>query len=242
MITKTFYLPPIQIEERVRFKKRYFVVRDDVLVGGTKTRFFRHIVTQSPKHEFVYASPAFGYAQIALADVCARLGRQAVIFTAARANPHECTLKAKALGARIEWIAPGYLTVVQARAREYVDENFNRATLIPFGGKSSYAQDLFAEEISALKLPVPEVWVAVGSGVLLRTLQAALPKSDFVGVSVGKETFDVGAARMYRAPEKFERPAFIPPPFPSCVNYVAKVWRFFKNEFVEDALFWNVAA
>lgn len=49
------------------------VVRDDLLPGGTKTRAIAALMHQAEGGaEFVYASPAQGYAQLTLAH-CARL-------------------------------------------------------------------------------------------------------------------------------------------------------------------------
>src|SRR5258708_2122848 len=81
--------------------------------------------------EVVYASPAEGGAQTALATVARRLGKRATIFVARRAEPHPRTVEAAKLGAQIISVAPGYLSVVQARAREYCDRT--GARLMPFG-------------------------------------------------------------------------------------------------------------
>ena len=60
------------------------VVRDDFLEGGTKMRFILPYLQKRNEKEFVYASPAFGYAQVALSACCKLLGKKAVIFTAKR--------------------------------------------------------------------------------------------------------------------------------------------------------------
>src|SRR3954470_18758195 len=94
------------------------VVRDDLFPGGTKARFIPHLFTDCD--EVVYASPAEGGAQTALAQVAHDLGKKATIFVAKRATPHPRALMAKALGAKVMQVTPGYLNVVQARATEYV--------------------------------------------------------------------------------------------------------------------------
>ena len=80
--------------------------------------------------EVVYASPAEGGAQTALATVASQLGKRATIFVAQRAQLHPRTLMAKRLGAQIVPVSPGYLNVVQARAREYCHQT--GARLAPF--------------------------------------------------------------------------------------------------------------
>ena len=105
------------------------VVRDDLYEGGTKARFIPLLFNGDS--EVVYASPAEGGAQTALATVAAQLGKRATIFVAKREQPHPRTLMAKRLGAKIEPVSPGYLNVVQARAREYSHQT--GALLAPFG-------------------------------------------------------------------------------------------------------------
>ena len=93
------------------------VVRDDLFEGGTKARFIPLLFFGTD--EVVYASPAEGGAQTALATVASQLSKRATIFVAKRARPHPRTLMAKRLGAQIVPVSPGYLNVVQARAIKY---------------------------------------------------------------------------------------------------------------------------
>ena len=72
--------------------------------------------TVRERYEVVYASPAEGGAQTALATVASQLGKRATIFVAKRKQPHPRTLMATRLGAQIMQVSPGYLNVVQARA------------------------------------------------------------------------------------------------------------------------------
>jgi hypothetical protein len=96
------------------------VVRDDLFPGGTKARFIGRVFDRAA--EAVYASPPEGGAQTALATVARALGKRATIFVASRAKPHARTLEAARLGTKIVPVAPGYLTVVQARAKAYCRE------------------------------------------------------------------------------------------------------------------------
>lgn len=62
------------------------VVRDDLFEGGTKARFLP--VLFEGVDEVVYASPAEGGAQFAIATIAKSLGKKATIFVAKRAQPH----------------------------------------------------------------------------------------------------------------------------------------------------------
>lgn len=228
----TAFLPPL-IENYGHVR----VVRDDIIPGGAKRRVIDQILVGAD--EFVYASPAYGYAQVALANACYDLGKRAVIFTAERKVLHPRTLEARAAGARIRLVPYGYLSNVQSKARAYAAEN--RAALLPFGFDTPEFRDAFTHAVLTMNLPQPsEVWTAAGSGTLTRALQAVWPNVPFNAVQVGSVP-NVGKARLYVAPEVFERPAKHLPPFPSTDNYDAKAWQFIYRHAAPGALFWNVA-
>jgi hypothetical protein len=227
-------LPPPPIENH----NGILVVRDDLVLGGTKRRILPHLLRGN--NEFVYASPAYGYAQIALAYACREIGAIATIFTARRNVLHPRTQEAARAGATIVLVPTGYLSNVQAKAREYC-HNFG-ATLLPFGLDCPAMVESIANMASYLPICPAEVWTVAGSGTLTRGLQAAWPQATFFAVQVGR-TPNAGKARVFIAPEKFEEDAKgTRPPFPSCSNYDAKAWRFILEYASKGALFWNVAA
>ena len=155
---------------------------------------------------------------------------------------HARTRQAQLLGAHIHQVPHGYLSVVQARVRDYCVEN--DCLCIPFGGNFPAAVELIALAASRIRSRPKEVWCVAASGTLSRGLQLAWPNAQHCVVKVGAERDIHGAAkkvREYRAPEKFEQDAEISPPFASCSNYDAKVWRFFKQHASPGALYWNVA-
>lgn len=228
----THSLPAPVLEEHCGI----LVVRDDLIPGGTKQRVLPQILP--PGNEYVYASPACGYAQVALAYTCERLGKRATIFTAARKIPHARTLEAAAAGAVVVPVKCGYLSVVQAAARRYCQET--GAILMPFGFDSIAFLDALAGVARGLPIRPQEVWTVAGSGTLSRALQLAWPTARVYAVQVGKVP-DVGRAELYVAPEKFEQGAKVMPPFPSCANYDAKAWAFIQKWASPGSLFWNVA-
>jgi hypothetical protein len=216
------------------------VVRDDLLPGGTKMRAILPLIERTPAGEFVYPSPAYGYAQVALAH-CARMtGRAATVFTAKRATPHPLTRAAHDAGAKVVMVPYGYLSNVRAKARAYAEKT--GAALVPFGVEDEAAKEAIAAAASGLGLRPREVWTVAGSGVLSRALQRAWPDAEFHAVVIGKEGSDIGRARRWRSPYRFEqacKPAERPP-FPSSPWYDAKAWRFIARHAGPGALFWNV--
>jgi hypothetical protein len=219
---------------------RYWVVRDDLLPGGTKVRAVLPLMAASPVAEFIYAGPAQGYAQLALALCARRLGRRAAVFTAARRELHPVTLAAQAAGARIVQVQYGRLSVVRARALAYAQQT--GAELLPFGLDVTQCLQSIAAAARTLPVSPVEVWTVAGSGVLTRALQLVWPQARFNAVLVGRQGCDTGNARrgVYDAP--FDTPARISPPFPSVPTYDAKGWEVMEQERApEGALFWNVA-
>lgn len=225
-------LPP-QLEEH----EGIVVVRDDLVPGGSKRRVIDQLLVDAG--EFVYASPAYGYAQVALAHAARDLGVRATVFTAKRKQLHARTHEAARAGARVVQVPTGYMSNVRAKAKAYCD--IVGAQLLPFGLDAPEFLQGFAEVARQLPVKPAEVWTVAGSGTLSRALQLAWPKAEVHAVRVGAVP-NVGRARLHVAPERFEQDARLPPPFPSCSNYDAKAWRFIKAEARPGALFWNVAA
>jgi len=215
------------------------VVRDDLLRGGTKMRAIMPLIDSSDAQEFVYASPAQGYAQVALALCAMAAGRRATVFTAKRSTPHPLTLAAKAAGAKVVMVPHGYLNVVKARARDYAAKV--GAYLIPFGVEDPRSIESIAAAARSLQVAPSEVWSVTGSGVLTRSLQRAWPQANFVAVIVGKKDSDTGRARQIIYPAPFESDAKGEAPFPSARNYDAKGWEVFERQAPKGALFWNVS-
>jgi hypothetical protein len=219
-----------------------FVVRDDLLIGGTKRCYADDLIRGH--REVVYASPAYGGAQIAIACSAAELGSFATIFVAKRKKLHARTCEAFKAGAKIVQVPHGYLKNVQSKARSYC--NATGAFLLPFGLEVAEAFEAIAKRarmVVKITGQLDEVWSAAGSGVLTRGLQQGIDARRFFAVQVGRELRpdNVGRAKVLIYGSKFEDDAKRKPPFPSCSNYDAKAWDLFERHGQGRRLFWNVA-
>ena len=212
------------------------VVRDDLTPGGTKERALMRWLPTMAGETFVYASSSQGYAQLALARACRAIGKKAVVFVAAREIPSVVTAEAERCGAEIHAERPGYLSVVQARAKRYADDH--GAVLLPFGLDCAGFIDALSEVVRETCPPPAECWSVAGSGTLQRAMQKAWPTTEFHAVQVGSDA-DVGVAEKIVSPLRYEQDATDLPPYPSVSNYDAKVWQYAKNR--PGALIWNVA-
>lgn len=217
------------------------VISHNRLQGGTKRVVAERLLRKTWRDHktLVYATPAFGLAQVALAVACKDAGRNCVLFTAKRNELHPLTLEAQAAGAEVVQVPYGYLTNVQAKARRFAEEN--DFFLVPFGlDCPEVVLELAAlARLETSKAP-KEVWCAGGSGTLTRGLQLAWPEAQHNCVLVGTRKGNYGKARLWIAPEKYEQKNRVHCPFPANPNYDAKIWQFAEKHFERDSLIWIV--
>jgi len=216
-----------------------FVVRDDLIRGGSKARFLIKLFKHAS--EVVYATPAEGGAQTALAWAAKVTGRRATLFVAARKTLHPRTAMAAGLGAKIVQVRPGYLNVVQKRARDYCAAT--GSILAPFGMNTTQAVNVLSHAAQSINIRPDEVWCAAGSGTLARALAKAWPNARRHVVQIGRglKPDDVAGAIIHRHSLPFARAAKSIPPFPSDSHYDAKAWEICRQYKGQGCiLFWNV--
>ena len=211
------------------------VIRDDLHPGGTKARFIPKLFDDA--NEVVYASPCEGGAQFSISFCAAALGKKATIFLASRKNRNPRFDQIKNLGAKIMEVMPGYLSVVQAKARAYALEN--GATLLPFGLDVPEAATEIAIAARELGITADQVWCASGSGVLARGLAIGFPDAEINVVQVGRKLDLPPNFKIWEYPKPFSSAAR-QPPFPSDPHYDAKAWEVCRANRQGITVFWNV--
>ena len=225
----------------VKEHERIQVVRDDLIEGGTKRRAFYTYIKSKDYDEFVYASPRQGYAQLSLAYACRDLGRKATV-TIPEGQRYWLTHKSEELGANIIEVPMGFLTNIQAKAKNYCLKH--GAHLIPFGGDHPIIIEAMTRTALSIGINPKEIWTVMSSGVLSRGLQGAWPDAKVYGVRIGHNTTprEQGRAETFKSDYKFHQECKKPerPPFPSSLTYDSKAWTFIKEHASDRALFWNV--
>jgi hypothetical protein len=223
---------------QLREHQGLIVVRDDLIEGGTKVRVAPHLLESND--EWVFAGPAQGYAQLALAIACEQTGKRAVFFTAKRRELLPLTLQSMRHGMRVVQVPYGRISHVQAKARAYCAAS--GASFIELGLKLPGMEDALVALAGTLAIPEPEeIWVTAGSGTLARALARAWPSATINAVQIGMRPHLPEGARLFVAPERFEESASgAEPPFPSAEFYDRKMWRFVQAFAHPGALVWNV--
>ena len=159
------------------------VLRDDLLVGGTKSLLMNQLSTSV--EEYVYVSPVYGALQIALSDWCNKNNIQCTIISAKRKKRHPNTIKAEELGSKIIEVPYGYMIVLNKVKKDYLLSNPS-AKEIPFGLDTEESRDIIAERAKVLD-KYDEVWCAIGSGVLVEGILRGTTTAKVNGVVVGNE-------------------------------------------------------
>lgn len=224
------------------------VVRDDLLVGGTKSILMSSIL-QEHIDEYVYASPVYGGFQIALSAHCQMKHKKATIFCAKRNVKHKNTLKCQEYGAQIIEVPFGYLSVVEKKAREYC-QGKHTVQKIMFGAGTIENKLLISERMKRVLTQLggepDEVWCAVGSGTLISgILLAVSDKVKVYGVQVGAEfkpDKEYSNLTILKYPKPFDYESKLKIDFPSTPNYDLKAFELClqTNRENKKVLFWNV--
>lgn len=215
------------------FLNNVTIVRDDLICGGTKSRFAAKILPPQYQ-EYVYVSPLYGGGQIALAFAVKQINQyryralasQAIIFVKDTSELKPYTQMAQNLGATI------YATNNPSQdAQQYVNQSPATRLLVPSGFYSEAAlQEIqhLGQQVKSLFGQFDEVWTAVGSGALIKGLQRAQLGQQYFGVCVFQICPDIGKAHSIFPDQPFDQPVHErdAPPFPSASRYDAKIFKY----------------
>lgn len=244
----------IPVEDVSYNGKTFHVIQDAGTIGGTKSRGILELMKRHDEfQEFVYAGPAIGYAQYALAYCASQLGKKATVFLSCGPNTRDTDVTKKAKKYKPKIIKLTTLKEAEAAAAKYCEGDSSRY-LCPFGMNSDEFRQILLEKLQDANMPtIPEgseIWVPVGSGTLLRVLMEIYPNTHFHCIIVGKKMWEDQYepdkwARMTRHTSTMPFSKRVPkdqvPPYKSVLNYDAKVWWFARELGKSGDYIFNVA-
>ena len=251
------YNPPIVISEHTASINQrninYKVFRDDYLIGGTKQRALIPLIEKINKEKYIYAGPAQGYAQIALAYTCKIMHKKAVLFLPkpmGNSKRTALTNYAMSFGSVELHEIPADLKTLQKHASDYADKNTD-GHLLAFGGNEPV---YLTELCKSIKYALPpqlklkknnptRIWLVAGSATILNVLYKVFPDTHFCVVQVGKKIWPDqlnDRTTLYISTESFLDRAVIQPPYPSVATYDAKLFTFFLKHGLDGDYIWNV--
>lgn len=143
-------IEPITVHDRT-----FLVVRDDLVIGGSKSRALQPLLRNHPDTmEYVYAGPTTGHAQIALALNCAQQNKRARIFCVGPLTPIQTFIRAQP-GVTVVHREYASLKKVQRMAAEYCQKQDPSVFLVPFGFDFPEFRQLLEGEQLLLLLRAP---------------------------------------------------------------------------------------
>lgn len=237
--------------------KRFSVIDDGVLVGGTKQRLLGEIMGMVNAEEVIYAGPSIGIAQLALAYTASLWGKQSTIFlNTYRFDLDEYTKRSLYYGAKVFFAKKKTgrtLAETQKASKIYADKDKVRRLLLPFGIKSNSGELYFEVFRKALLHALPEnmhppgrLWLVAGSGFLFDVLHSIFPTTKLMIVQVGRKIWPDQLhgidCELFVAPETFYEIALQQPPYKTVPNYDAKLWQFVLQHGEHGDFIWNVAS
>ncbi len=254
--------PPANVNRLSHRGRTTFVVREDLLPGGTKQRAvlpFLERMQQAGYVKFVYASPFAGFAQVALAYAASLLQAPCTVFaerTPGQRQKHAFTSLAESYGAKIVLVKS--LQEAEILSEAYASRS-SSSYKIPLGFDCEVYRGLMFSQLErqwqlvCAQLPqLPKtLWISVGSGVLTQIFVRLLPESVRLhGLDVHVLTTDdprIAAIRqnpritLFSASAPFAEAARVLPKIPSNLHYDAKLWEVIGQHGQEGDVWWNVA-
>jgi hypothetical protein len=216
------------------------VVRDD-LVAGTKTRAADLLLSKTQADRFVYVQPRTGLAGVSLLHAAKIHNRDVTLFmpSSKRISLHQACCIEQGATPMFERIAA--MPNLNKIAKEW--SNATGAFFIPLGLRHELATAAIVSAASSIPEP-DEVYVAISTGVLTRSLQIAWPNAKFTAVAVARnlKAGEAGHSAVISHPYEFTKSedADKLPPFPTVETYDGKVWRYIPKNTGRNILFWNV--
>jgi hypothetical protein len=207
-----------------------YVLRDDLLSGGTKYRGLINFIQTIPDQNISYAGTVMGHGALAFAHACNTLGKCAHIVIAGESD-HPMITRLQLTGAELYLSPPSTIAQLYEQAK-----TISECCLPPGFATAEFEREL-ANSVRSLDLSAySEIWTVAVTGTVSNALKIAFPDKTFKTVSVVKSTNGD-----YHAPEKYHQAARTPPPYPACQYTDAKLWQFAKEHALPNALLWNTA-
>jgi hypothetical protein len=214
------------------------IIRDDLLCGGTKSRFLHLVPTDYS--EYIYVSNPYGGLGLALAT---KFGSKVTVFVDEYALGPLARI-ATGLGAKYYYVT----TTIDQHARAYVQANPNRF-LVPNGldlpGVNEYIKNMgnyLGENLGQFDM----AFIPCGSGTLCRGLAESKLAKEYRAICVAGGCSPVGNTKCIKHYLSVNEAVAIDkiPPYQSTMYYDAKVWEYAKlyadKNKNKRVLIWNV--
>ena len=215
---------------------------------GYKARSGEFLIQELVKSgikEIVYVQPRRGYAGISLSYLCKKYGLDLTLVMPSSKQVSDHQALCIQYGAKPLFLRIAAMPNANSMAKKYAEATgayfiplgLNHPYVIAGGVRSIY--DFFKDK------PKPEtMWTVISTGVLSRSLQIALPETNFNAVAVSRniQHGELGKANFYSYHKPFDSKSDVIPTEFNCENsYDAKGWEYLTKYGSKGDWFFNVA-
>lgn len=223
--------PPIVIEDINIDGKTLHIVRDDLLIAGTKQRMVEGIGRSlSRGKKYIYAGPCSGVAQVALALIGSYYKLDITYITKVLTD---LSLKAMTFG--LKFVISNSVTTTY---NECMDTGNYIALPLGLKGFETQLGESIKASMQGRSGLEGRVWCVIGTGTLEQSIRlASNGLATTIKVQVGYDNKDA----THVVDLQYLDHARIMPPYPSISTYDAKLWELVLQHSQDGDFVWNVA-
>ena len=220
------------------------VIDDGEFLYGTKSKMADFFISQIKEDAMVYVAPRTGYAPFSLCYLAKKYNKKLYLIMPASKEASEHQRTAIEYGGIPIFLRIPAMPTANIWAKQFAEKI--GAKYLPFGLKHEMVVAggvrVFYDNFK--DMDIKTMWSVMSTGVLSRSLQIALPNTEFHAVAVARNIQDgeLGRAKFYTHSKPFLKEAKIIPPFDCIRTYDAKGWELLKEHGKPGDWFWNVAA
>lgn len=220
------------------------VIDDGEFLYGTKAKMADFFISQVKEDALVYVAPRTGYAPFSLCYLAKKYNKKLYLIMPASKEASEHQRTAIEYGGIPIFLRIPAMPTANIWAKQFAEKI--GAKFLPFGLKHEMVVAggvrIFYDNFK--DTDIKTMWSVMSTGVLSRSLQIALPNTEFHAVAVARNIQDgeLGRAKFYTHSKPFLKEAKIIPPFDCIKTYDAKGWELLKENGKPGDWFWNVAA
>ena len=220
------------------------VIDDGEFLYGTKSKMADFFISQIKEDALVYVAPRTGYAPFSLCYLAKKYNKKLYLIMPASKEASEHQRTAIEYGGIPIFLRIPAMPTANIWAKQFAEKI--GAKYLPFGLKHEMVVAggvrVFYDNFK--DTDIKTMWSVMSTGVLSRSLQIALPNTEFHAVAVARNIQDgeLGRAKFYTHSKPFLKEAKIVPPFDCIRTYDAKGWELLKEHGKPGDWFWNVAA
>lgn len=247
-IEKSIFNKPYIIQE-IKYKNKNFnIIREDLLIGGSKQRIILDIITQKKEKNIFYRGPVNGYAQLALAYGCFVLGKKChlILNKQYKNKLYIITKIAMIFGAVIHEIDKPLNNKDELVKINDILDKYKDSYLLPLGFHTDNVVKSYEKVLLKLKDKIKEpkrMWLVASSGTVADSLLNIFKNTFFNIVFVGHvrdDYYSNNRIKIYKAPQKFRAFPKNIPPYRTELSYDGKIWQFLIKYGLNNDYIFNV--